>query len=243
MRVLVEDFDHRTGKGVISAVRFDDLGPVGAVVPVLEEPWHLSFPFPIVEGGELYLLPESSASGEVTLYRCRAFPDRWEKAATLLTGLTASDVTVFRRGGRWWMFSTVEDGRGGWSDRLAIHSAPTLFGPWAPHRDLPNLVDAGAARAAGRPFERDGRLFRPVQDCTRVYGGGIDVMEVTRLDDDGFEQVRRARLRPGRAWPGGRLHTLDRLGSLELIDGAVPRPKWDVLDRRVAPFFEPGGTS
>ncbi len=239
--VLVEDFDHRRGKASISALRFDAAGPIGPAVPVLEVPWHLSFPHPIVLDGELYLMPESSERRDLTLYRCIAFPDRWEPVATLLEGVCASDATVIRRGERWWMFSTVEDGRGGWSDRLAIHSAPSLFGPWTPHRDVPLLVDAAAARPAGRPFERDGRLFRTVQDCSVVYGGGIDVVEVTRLDDEGYEQKPLRRIRSGPAWPGGRVHTLDRVGRLEVIDGIVPRPRWEPLNRLVEPLFAPGG--
>lgn len=241
-QVLVEDFDHRTGKGRISAIPFGDRGPLGPPVPVLEEPWHLSFPYPIVEDGVLYVVPESTARRDVGLYRCIAFPDRWERVATLLTDICASDVSIVRHGERWWMFSTVTDGCGGWSDMLAIHVAPTLFGPWTPHRDVPVLVDVGAARSAGRPFVRDGRLFRPVQDCSSIYGGAVDIVEVTRLDDEGYEQVVRRRLSPSRAWPGRRLHTLNRLGRLELVDGVVPRPKWDALDRLCAPLWRPRGS-
>ena len=237
--VLLEDFDHRSGKGMISAIRFDDGGPIGPAVPVLEEPWHLSFPFPIVDEGNLYVVPESTARRDVALYRCIAFPDRWERVATLLDGVCASDVAIVRWADRWWMFSTLEDGRGGWSDMLAIHSAPSLVGPWRPHRDVPVMIDVAAARSAGRPFVRDGRLHRPVQDCSAIYGGGIDVVEVTRLDDEGYEQEVRLRLRPNPAWPGRRLHTVNRVGRLELIDGAVPRPKWDVIDRLVAPLWTP----
>ncbi|MFX7776414.1 hypothetical protein ABTJ98_20490, partial [Acinetobacter baumannii] len=36
--VFFEDLDHRTGKGIISAIEFDGNGPVGKVMPVLEEP-------------------------------------------------------------------------------------------------------------------------------------------------------------------------------------------------------------
>jgi len=239
--VLFEDFDHRLGRGRISALRFDESGPVGPVRPVLEEAWHLSFPYPVFDDGAFYLVPESTSRREVTLYRCLAFPDRWEPVATLLSGVSASDVSIVRRGDRWWMFSTIEDGRGGWSDMLAIHSAPALLGPWTAHRDVPLLVDAGAARSAGVPFERDGRLFRPVQNCSLVYGGGVDVVEVTRLDDDGYEQGLRHRIRSGRSWPGGRIHTLNRLGRLEVIDGVVARPRWNLLHRLVEPLFEPGG--
>lgn len=239
--LLVEDFDHRLGRGTISALRVGDDGTIGPAVPVLAEPWHLSYPYPIFHDGVLYMVPESTARRDVTLYRCLAFPDRWEPVATLLSDVCASDVSILRRGDRWWMFSTIEDGRGGWSDMLAIHSAPSLFGPWTAHRDLPLLIDAGAARSAGRPFERDGRLFRPVQDCSVVYGGGIGIVEVTRLDDEGYRQVMRHRIRSDRSWPGGRVHTLNRLGRLEVIDGVVARPRWDVLHRMVEPLFEPGG--
>ena len=51
--VFFEDLDHRTGKGIISAIEFDGSGPIGTVMPVLEEPWHLSYPFLIEDGGEL----------------------------------------------------------------------------------------------------------------------------------------------------------------------------------------------
>ncbi|MCE1237812.1 MAG: hypothetical protein LWW93_15790 [Hyphomicrobiales bacterium] len=239
--VFVEDFDHRRGKGTIAALRFDENGPTGEVATALEEPWHLSYPSPILHDGELYLAPEATQNRELALYRCVAFPDRWERAATLLSDVVVSDVSIVRRGETWWMFSTIEDGRGGWSDMLAIHSSPTLFGPWTAHRDLPNLIDAGAARSAGLPFERDGRLFRPVQDCTANYGGGVDLVEVTRLDAEGYEQEVRLRLRSGPAWPGGRLHTINRCGRLEVIDGVAARPKWAALDRLVEPLFAPGG--
>src|SRR3954453_4419521 len=61
--VFFEDLDHRVGKGIISAIEFDDAGPVGEVVPVLNEPWHLSYPFLIEDDGALWMIPESSTNG------------------------------------------------------------------------------------------------------------------------------------------------------------------------------------
>ena len=84
--VFFEDLDHRVGKGVISAIAFDGSGPSGPVTPVLEEPWHLSYPFLIEADGELWMIPESSQHGDVALYRCVEFPDKWERHATLLSG-------------------------------------------------------------------------------------------------------------------------------------------------------------
>jgi hypothetical protein len=73
--IFFEDLDYRVGKGVISAVAFDGSGPV---VPVLEEPCHLPYPFLIEADGELWMIPESSESRDVVLYRCIEFPNRWD---------------------------------------------------------------------------------------------------------------------------------------------------------------------
>src|SRR3954447_19415858 len=71
--VFFEDLDHHVGKGIISAIEFDDKGPVGAVVPVLDEPWHLSYPFLIEDDGALWMIPESSLNGDVAIYKCVRF--------------------------------------------------------------------------------------------------------------------------------------------------------------------------
>jgi len=41
------------------------------------------------------------------------------------------------------------------------------------------------------------------------------------LDDEGFAQQVETLLRPGPLWPGRRLHTLNRAGVLECIDGSA----------------------
>ena len=166
------------------------------------------------------MVPESVATGTVDLYRAATFPDRWVKEATLLTGVEASDATLLEHDGRWWMFATVRAG-GAFSDALHIWSAPELRGPWQAHRGNPVLVDIAAARPGGRMVRRNGRLIRPFQDCTEGYGAALGLAEVTRLDDGGFAQRVETVLRPGPEWPGRRLHTLNRAGRLECIDGSA----------------------
>ena len=238
--VFVEDLDHRVGKGLISAIPFDETGPSGEAVVVLDEPWHLSYPHLVEHAGELWMIPESTNARDVALYRCTRFPDRWERVATLIDDISLSDATVFEEGGRWWMLGTEHDGEGGWSDALAIHSAPSLFGPWTAHRNNPVLVDRTSARPAGAVFRRDGRLWRPVQDCSDGYGAALALAEITRLDDEGFAQVVHHRLAPGPRWPGRKFHTLNRAGRLELIDGSVVRPKWSWLAAFVERATTPG---
>ena len=223
--VFFEDLDHRVGKGVISAIEFGPDGPVGPVVPVLEENWHMSYPFILEHRGALYMVPESSLSGEVPLYRCTEFPHRWERVGTLVDKIEAADCTLFQHDGLFWMMSATREGSGGYSDMLSIHHATDLLGRWTAHARSPALLDVGAARPAGRVVSRNGRLWRPVQDCTLGYGRVLGLAEIDRLDTEHFSQTVRTRIEPGPLWPGKRLHTLNRTGRLECIDGTTYNPR------------------
>jgi hypothetical protein len=179
------------------------------------------------------MIPESSASRSLTLYRADPFPTRWVAEARLLSDIEASDATVIRHNGSFWMFAATRDGHGSWSDTLSIFHARDLHGPWQPHQRNPILVDQAAARPAGAVVARHGKLWRPVQDCTDGYGTGIGLAEIVRLDHEGFEQRIHCVLRPQPNWPGRRLHTLNRAGRLECIDGAAYSPRSRMLARRL----------
>ena len=227
--VFFEDLDHRVGKGIISAVEFDDSGPKGPVTPVLEEPWHLSYPFLLQHDGELWMIPESSGNRDVALYRCVDFPRRWERHATLLSGLELGDATIVRRDDMLYLFGATYDGFGGYSDCLSIFYSRDLLGPWQPHAANPVMVDRAGARPAGNFFESAGKLWRPVQDCTNGYGSALGLAEIAELSPTSFRQIVRHTLRPGSRWPGRKLHTLNRTGRLEVIDGSRIQPKLAAL--------------
>jgi hypothetical protein len=87
------------------------------------------------------------------------------------------------------------------------------------------MVDRASARPAGNFVTINGQLWRPVQDCTHGYGCALGLAEVTELSPTSFRQVVRHIIRPGPLWPGRKLHTLNRCGRLELIDGTSIQPK------------------
>ena len=223
--IFYERLDYAANKGAIFAQRLDAGGARGEPVLALEEPWHLSYPFLIEQDGALYMIPEASASNAVSIYRCLEFPSKWECEGPLISGVEAADATVFSHGGRLWMTSVVRDGVGGYSDTLAIHHADRLMGPWREHARRPALVDSRLARPAGAVVRRDGALWRPVQDCSIGYGKRLILARIDKLDSEAFEQTVVSELAPGAHWPGTRLHTLNRWGRLECIDGAQAVPK------------------
>lgn len=232
--VFFEDLKHGTDKGIISCVTFGEDGTPGPVTPVLEEPHHLSYPFVIADGGEIYMLPEQSQSNKLVLYRATAFPHRWVPDAVLLEGPDVNDASVVRHDGRYWMFATTRDGASP-SDMLTIHHAATLKGPWVAHAANPIFVDRTSARPAGPLTHRDSRLWRVAQNGTHGYGTGLALAEVTALTAERVEQRVDHYVFPSpEHWNGRRLHTLARAGRLECIDGDGLDARYRFLRRLTA---------
>lgn len=239
--LFFEDLDAPTGKGVISVVEFDDNGPVGEAQVCLEEDYHLSYPFLWEEGGEILMIPETSNNRDVAIYRAKDFPFGWEREKVLLSNIDAADVTITQYDGKYWLFCVTRDGDNGYSDCLSIFHADDLYGPWHPHAQNPVLIDAATARPAGAFYQEGGKLYRPVQDCTHHYGAEIALVEVTHLSGTDYRQKVIGRLAPGKAWPGRKLHTLNHAGNLEVIDGAILRPRLQPLQGLFSRIFAPVG--
>jgi hypothetical protein len=216
--LFVETFDYRDERGAIEAIVLGEGDRIVSRTRAIELPTHLSYPYPVEIDGTLYLMPENCAGGEVALYRCTRFPDRWEREAALFAGLDLVDTTLFPHEGRWWAFGT----RYSRGSTLALHAfhAESPRGPWTPHALNPIVVDVGCARPAGQPFSVGGALYRPAQDCSRSYGGGLVIARVDELTPASYREQIVRRLDPsgfGR-WSGG-IHTVSFAPGRIVVDG------------------------
>jgi hypothetical protein len=219
--LFLEEYQYSIGKALLSVVEIGTLGLIGSPRPILERPYHLSYPFVFERDGEIWMLPEMSSARRVELLRSTNFPFEWEPAALLIDGEEISDATIVDHQSKLWLFASVSgDGASSW-DNLHLWSAPSLKGEWRSHPRNPVLVDAAAARPAGAMYRRGDQLWRPAQDCTGGYGSALTLARVTRLDDEDYAQQNVASLRPGALWPGIALHTLNTAGEFEVIDGAT----------------------
>jgi hypothetical protein len=220
LHVLFEDFSRAKGTGSIAHVSITRNGIVSDPECVLDPGVHTSYPFLVEDEGTVYMLPETSALGELVLYEAVDFPHRWRRAVTLLPGVPAVDASVIEHGGRWWMFAGIH-GRGH-NQNLYVWHAPCLTGPWTPHPANPVKTDARSARSGGTPFVSAGQLYRPSQDSSRRYGGRVVINRVDVLTPAAFAErpVRAVGPRPGSPYPDG-LHTISAAGDRTLIDGNV----------------------
>jgi hypothetical protein len=233
--ILAEALPWKERRGRIAAIERRGDGTLTLAPTSLTADAHLSYPQLIEQGGEIYCIPESSAQGCVQLFRAVDFPRRWVLERVLLEQFAGSDATVVQYQGGWWMFvghHAEQD-----EAKLFIFHSAALQGPWTPHALNPVKCDLRSSRPAGTPFVgKDGALYRPAQDCSRVYGGALVINRVTRLTPAEFEEEITAHLRPDPAGPcPDGLHTLSAAGELTLVDGKrhrlLPAPLAAALNR------------
>jgi len=233
LHVFVEAFDYRDAHGRIDCHEFDAAMTHVRSRRVLREPWHLSYPVVFEADGETWMLPEACASGYLTLYRARSFPDDWVAQATIVLDAVPIDATPVHWRGKWWLFYAPA---GTPSERLThLHAAwaDTLDGPWTPHPANPVFVDSLGARPGGTAFVHGDAVVLPVQDCRRSYGSGLRMLTITvpqggpaSTDLGGPLSIASGPLwvPPPQAQPyQDGLHTMSAAGPVTLVDAKFRR--------------------
>jgi hypothetical protein len=216
--IFLEDFIYRTGRGVISAYEIRPDGSAERLGIVVEEDFHLSFPFLFRWDGELWMVPESSAARQIRLYRCTSFPLEWTLERVLLDDVDAVDAMLFERDGRWWMLTTINETQVGGNDSdLFLFEAETPLGPWRRVGDGPVFVDAARGRNGG--MLRDGeRLYRVAQrPAFGQYGRAFSIYEIDRLEG-GYAETRKQDVEPSFLRGIKGTHHLHHDGGLTVFD-------------------------
>lgn len=220
-----EQVNKGSRRGEIGLATSNDLRTWTYEGGVLAEPFHMSYPQIIEDGGETYMLPEVSATQSVRLYRAVEFPHRWELCAVLMEGKAFKDSTVFRRDGRYYMLTETSCDHT--HDELSLFVSETLLGPWEEHPASPVVIcDPDGGRPAGSLLHVDGKLVRFSQVCRRRYGEAVRAHVIETMDDLEFreEPLDALVLEPsGAGWNARGSHHLDAHrsgeGWIRFVDG------------------------
>lgn len=224
--VFFEELVFAARKAHIAMVEVFPDGRASPPVRVLERDYHLSYPFLLEEGGELYMVPETAEKRTVEVYRCVEFPGVWRLEKTLLQDVRLVDATLHRDAERWWMFANAaSEGTDIFDDELDLYHAERFLGEWRPHAANPVKSDARCARPAGRLYSAGGALYRPSQVCVPLYGAGVAINRVLRLDAEAYAERQVQRILPPHGGPILGLHTVNRAGPLAVIDGFTRSPR------------------
>lgn len=184
--LFYEEYRYR-GKGIIRMTCSDDLVNWKEPKTVLQENFHLSYPWVFQHEGQWFMMPETSAAHEVRLYQAvdNQF-DQFVQSKTLLSRgsldqvprMDFCDSSITRKDDTYYLFTTVNNGRG---NELHLYFSDSLDGTYTEHPQSPLMVSDKYGRDGGSLLEWDGNLFRFAQDCDGDYGKNINVFKVDVL--------------------------------------------------------------
>jgi len=194
---FVEDLDYRTNRGCISAYKItstscDSLGVV------LEEDFHLSFPFIFEYQNELYMCPETHEKGEIRVYKCIDFPTKWEFQKILMSDVSAADTMIFKRDNVWWLFTNIDkSGVGNHESQLYIFSADNpLSDEWVAHENNPVIFNPLAARNGGL-IVSENEIYRVYQrQGFDMYGEACGIARITSLTPTEYAEDIQSEIEP-----------------------------------------------
>lgn len=230
--LFFEDFEFQKDRAAISYLEIDNQGELGAPQRVLDNGYHMSYPYLIESGGIVYMIPETRAKKTIELYRATEFPRNWEFVKVIAEDVLAVDSTVFEHSGKFWLFTNVAVPGGSTFDELHLFYSDSLEGKWTPHPRNPIVSDVRCARPAGALFYEDGKLIRPAQDCSLRYGYALTFSEVDVLSETNYREKPYKRIEPD--WCPGSIctHTYNRTEDFEVLDGMKLKRPLRFLDRQ-----------
>lgn len=230
--VFIEEFPCSAGHAHISVMEFDRVSQrFSEPVPVLQRPYHLSYPHVFCVDGQYYMIPETSASRQIELYVADEFPHRWRLAQVLMQNCDAVDATVCFRHGQWWMFVGMAEVRGAsaWDETFLFRSDCLMTDRWIPHPSNPIVSDVRRARPAGPIIQLGDQLVRPSQDCSVQYGYGLRLNRIEEMTPESYREQEIGYITP--CWQRGLygVHHISHAGGLTMMDVNVRRPRWPSL--------------
>jgi hypothetical protein len=210
--ILVEEFYYPDYKGRIAKLTVDRKNfSLTKNDTVLELETHLSFPAIFRHDNKIWLYPENSADGKLTLYQF----DVMNNTVIPVSKLSAdplTDAVITEQFCKPYLFTTkLPDDSG---SVLLIYKAEQWNGSFK----LLQTVEfrEKIARNAGNIFEFDGMILRPVQDCNKGYGKGL-VFQIINYENGEFSFSEYKRFYPNSKKYNCGLHTFNLSENQDII--------------------------
>ena len=200
IQFLVEEFDYSVGRGRIARILVDKREKeVKECSIILDLPTHLSFPVIYRVDNEIYVHPETSASGASYMYRYDRKMDKLVEPRLIIKQPIA-DAIIRQVDNCYIMYATRNPNANGCE--LIEYRSSSLFGPYTEYPPL--HFELNTARMAGMFIGG----IRPAQDCYRDYGKAVVLYNDKNV---------QCRIEPTN-WRYAGIHTFNTLNQTFVID-------------------------
>lgn len=179
--VFVEMMDRKKSYGVLGCGKIIE-GEKTVIRVIQDLHCHTSYPHIFSWNDELYMIPETVERHTVELYKCKSFPNNWEKVSVLLSNIDAADTTVFEYQDKLYAFIYEENEE---ANRLSIGKL-NLNNNRIEDICLVKQYNQKIGRPAGQVICKNGVYYRPTQYGVNFYGEKIIFQQFNIKEADGY---------------------------------------------------------
>ena len=108
--IFFEEMLFNQKNAFLSVLSIDSDCSISIPKKILEEKFHLSYPFIIYHDNEYFMIPETASNNKISLYKCDSFHKIFCKH--LMHNVKAVDTTVFYYNDYFWMFTNLAESEG-----------------------------------------------------------------------------------------------------------------------------------
>jgi hypothetical protein len=196
---FTEEHSYNKGRAHIAAIELFEDGTYRYLGCVIEELFHLSFPYIFHYEDELYMMPESSEADAIRLYRCSQFPLQWEYVKEVKSAVSAVDSMLFAYQNRWWLFSNMSTSKENEhaSTLMAFYAKSPLDDIWHEHKLNPIVFNSEIARNGGILEMGTNTPIRVRQKQSfNQYGSSFSLAKITDLTPSSFCEEKISEVLP-----------------------------------------------
>lgn len=254
--VFTEMYDRYRKRGAIGVSFFDDNGELTKAKKVIEEPFHMSFPFIFCIGEDVFMLPETVQSKELRIYKKGETLYDWSLYRNVyIENLVDTVVCISEEENILYFISGLEDPdeRNKTKNKLRIFTCPINSFEKSNKIFRKDFVDDTEklygkdvwqyqVRNGGYPFRMNGKLFRLVQDCDKEhYGKAFCFYQIEKISQQAYKEKIVRKITPDDLKISGlpnnvqviATHTYGIAGNTEIIDCYVRIQGGYVFPRKV----------
>ena len=217
--IFFEDYSLINNKGSISCIRIDKKNKIKHFKGVLEENFHLSFPFIFKYNKNYFMTPESSTNNSVRLYKCIKFPNKWKFIKKVIKNVNCVDPVVFKWKDKWILLITKSENEFLYNKLHAYTSKNPISANWKPLNLDPVLKSNILGRNAGLIKESNKNIYRISQAyLPGNYGAYISVNKIISIFKKKYYEKKIKNILPTHEKNIKGIHSLSYVKNFTVFD-------------------------
>ncbi|GHV57477.1 hypothetical protein FACS1894182_06410 [Bacteroidia bacterium] len=185
--VFYEFQQQLNSKGLINMHYSEDLATWSQSTTVLEENFHLSFPFVFEDKREIFMIPEAFMTNSIRLYKADKDLLHFSFVKILLEGYKFVDSSIYVENNIYYLFTSIQTPDNDYIQKL--YYSDSLYGKWEEHPSSPISIGKSYERNGGAIFKLKNQLYRPAQSCLPFYGSNFHLFKIQEITSTNYVEV------------------------------------------------------